>query len=379
MEPIYMDSGATTKPYKEVVDFAMEYLTDKWHNPSALYSKAANVKSDVENSRKIVADFIHANPEEIIFNSGSTEGNNHVIRGFDDMTSGKKSTIYITPIEHKSILNAAANPCIHSQVEYISVDEYGLVDLDALEKQLKGKKSAFLVSVMAANNEVGSVNKLQRIAEIVHKHNGIFHMDATQLLPHYNVNVNELGADLLTGSAHKLGGIKGTGFLYVRSGINLPPLLFGEQESGSRGGTENVMGIMALAKAIELTKADMTNRTMLMTIKRNNLIKGLERLGCKLNGVYMHRLPNNVNVTLPPGVSGESIVYLLDLDGIYISTGSACNSKNVEPSHVLKAIGLTDDEANRSVRFTITEETTDEQIDYVLDCVEKSIKLLTME
>ncbi len=379
MEPIYMDSGATTKPYKEVVDFAMEYLTDKWHNPSALYSKAAQVKADVENSRKIVADFINAKPEEIVFNSGSTEGNNHVIRGFDDITNRKKATIYTTPIEHKSILRAVENPCLHSQVEYISVDEYGLVDLDALEKQLKGKKSAFLVSVMAANNEIGSINKLQRIAEIVHKHNGIFHVDATQLLPHYKVNVNEIGADLLTGSAHKLGGIKGTGFLYIKSGIDLPPLLFGEQESGSRGGTENVMGIMSLAKAIELTKADMTNRTMLMTIKRNRLIDGLKQLGCKLNGVYMHRLPNNVNITLPPGVSGESMVYMLDLDGIFISTGSACNSKSVEPSHVLKAMGLTDDEANRSVRFTITEETTDEQIDYVLDCVEKSIKLLTME
>lgn len=376
---VYMDSGATTKPYKEVVEFAMEYLTDKWHNPSALYSKSARVKTDVENSRKIVADFIHAKPEEIVFNSGSTEGNNHVIRGFDDMTHGKKSTIYTTPIEHKSILKAVENPCLHSQVGYISIDEYGLVDLDALEKQLKGKKSAFLVSVMAANNEVGSVNKLQRISEIVHKHNGIFHVDATQLLPHYHVNVNELGVDLLTGSGHKLGSIKGTGFLYIKSGIDLPPLLFGEQESGSRGGTENVMGIMSLAKAIELTKADMMNRTMLMTIKRNNLIKGLERLGCKLNGVYMHRLPNNVNVILPPGVSGESMVYMLDLDGIFMSTGSACNSKLVEPSHVLKAMGLTDEEANRSVRFTITEETTDEQINYVLDCVEKSIKLLTIE
>lgn len=379
MENIYMDTGATVKPYKEVIDVANKYINELWHNPSALYSSAAVVKADVENARKIVADFISAESNEIYFTSGASESNNWVIRGFDDMTSGKKSTIYTTPIEHKSILKAAENPCLHSQVEYISVDEYGLVDLDALEKQLKGKKSAFLVSVMAANNEVGSVNKLQRISEIVHKHNGIFHVDATQLLPHYKVNVKEIGADLLTGSAHKLGGIKGTGFLYIKSGIDLPPLLFGEQESGSRGGTENVMGIMSLAKAIELTKADMTNRTMLMTIKRNNLIKGLERLGCKLNGVYMHRLPNNVNVILPPGVSGESMVYMLDLDGIFISTGSACNSKLVEPSHVLKAIGLTDDEANRSVRFTITEETTDEQIDYVLDCVEKSIMLLTME
>lgn len=379
MENIYMDTGATTKPYKEVVDFVMEYLTDKWHNPSALYSKAAQVKADMENSRKIVADFINAKPEEIVFNSGSTEGNNHVIRGFDDMTHGKKSTIYTTPIEHKSILKAVENPCLHSQVEYISVDEYGLVDLDALEKQLKGKKSAFLVSVMAANNEVGSINKVQRIGEIVHKHGGIFHTDATQLLPHYNMNVEQLGVDLLTGSAHKLGGLKGTGFLYIKSGINLPPLLFGEQESQRRAGTENVMGIMALAKAIELTKAQMENRSMIMNMKRNYLIKGLERLGCKLNGVYMQRLPNNVNVILPPGVSGESMVYMLDLDGIFVSTGSACNSKSVEPSHVLKAIGLSDGEANRSIRFTLSEDTTEEQIDYVLSCVEKAIKLLTME
>ncbi len=379
MENIYMDTGATTKPYKEVVDFAMEYLTDKWHNPSALYSKAAQVKADVEKSRKIVADFINAKPEEIVFNSGSTEGNNHVIRGFDDITNGKKATIYTTPIEHKSILRAVENPCLHSQTEYISIDKYGLVDLDALEKQLKGKKSTFLVSVMAANNEVGSINKLQRIAEIVHKHNGIFHTDATQLLPHYKMNVEELGVDLLTGSSHKLGGLKGTGFLYIRDGINLSPLLFGEQESGSRGGTENVMGIIAMAKAIELTKAQMENRSMFMTIKRNYLIKKLEWLGCKLNGVFMHRLPNNVNVTLPAGVSGESLVYMLDLDGIFISTGSACNSKLVEPSHVLKSMGLSDDEANRSVRFTLSEDITEEQIDYVVDCVEKAIRLLTME
>lgn len=379
MENIYMDTGATVKPYKEVVDFIMEYLTDKWHNPSALYSKAAQVKADMENSRKIVADFINAKPEEIVFNSGSTEGNNHVIRGFDDMTHGKKSIIYTTPIEHKSILKAVENPCLHSQVEYISVDEYGLVDLDALEKQLKGKKSAFLVSVMAANNEVGSINKVQRIGEIVHKHGGIFHTDATQLLPHYSMNVEQLGVDLLTGSAHKLGGLKGTGFLYIKSGINLPPLLFGEQESQRRAGTESVMGIMALAKAIELTKARMENRSMIMNMKRNYLIKGLERLGCKLNGVYMQRLPNNVNVILPPGVSGESMVYMLDLDGIFVSSGSACNSRSIEPSHVLKSIGLSDDEANRSIRFTLSEDTTEEQIDYVLSCVEKAIKLLTME
>ena len=232
---------------------------------------------------------------------------------------------------------------------------------------------------MAANNEVGSINKLYRIGEIVHKHGGIFHTDATQLLPHYKMNVKQLGIDLLSGSGHKFGSFKGTGFLYIKDGINLSPLIYGEQESGYRGGTENFLGIIAMAKAIEIIEIDMEERAVLMNMKRNKLIKGLQDLGCKLNGVYQHRLPNNVNVILPPNVNAESMVLMLDMSGCQCSTGSACNSKLVEPSHVLRSMGLSDDEANRSIRFTISEDTTEEQIDYVLDEIEKSIRLFDNE
>lgn len=228
-----------------------------------------------------------------------------------------------------------------------------------------------LVSIGMANNEIGTVQDIKKISELVHSYNGIFHVDATQALAHISIDVNELGIDLLSASAHKIGGLKGTGFLYKKTGIKLKPLIYGEQEDGYRGGTENVVGIIALGEAVKHIEYN----TMLVH-KRDYMLYRLEnRFNCKLNGDLFERLPNNINVTFPD-VAGESLLYALDLSNIFVSTGSACKGNSSEPSHVLKAIGLTEKEAMRTVRFTLPADITFEEIDIVLEEIDKAIKII---
>lgn len=375
---IYLDEAATAK-YRNVddiiVDTMVTAMKDSWMNPSNLY--ASNVKKKIELCRANVAEFIGAKPEEIYYTSGASESNNWAIRGWVD-ASPIAANVITTPIEHKSIMNLAQSDILNAHIYYCNVDEYGFIDFKHLESLLTiwyGRPT--LVAVHMANNEIGTVQDIKRVSKIVHKYGGILHVDATQALPHIPINVEELGIDMMSCSGHKLSPVlRGIGFLYKKNGINIHPLIYGAQEKGFRGGTENTYDIIGLNKALEY--CDMSpEKYEDMCNKRDYFIERLEsKFGCKLNGHDIFRLPNNINVTFPQNITGESLLYMLDLSGIKISAGSACNSKSIEPSHVLKAIRLSDEDAMRTVRFSLPDDITYQDIDYVIKEIDKTIKII---
>lgn len=378
---IYLDSASTANYSSKddiIVDTIAEAMKKYWRNPSSLY--ATDVKTCIDKCRKQVADFIGAEADEIYFTSGSSESNNWAIRGWvDNALSDSSSVVNVitTPIEHKSILETVKNPNLGAIVRYCDVDKYGLVDCNSLRRLLEFREGEpILVSVGIANNEIGTIQDVKTISKLVHRYGGILHVDATQALPYESIDVEELGIDMMSASGHKISPVlKGIGFLYIKNGINIHPLIYGSQEKGVRGGTENVFGIIGLAKAIELCNVDAMN-IVKMSVKRNYFINMLKsKFNCKLNGALC-RLPNNINVTFPQNITGESLLYTLETSDIFIGTGSACNSKEISPSHVLKAIGLTDDEAMRTVRFTLSDDITDKKTDRVIDEIEKAIKLI---
>lgn len=379
---IYLDSSATanysSKDYV-IVDTIAEAMKKYWRNPSSLY--ATDVKDIINKCRKQVADFIGAEADEIYFTSGASESNNWAIRGWVDkeLTEGTAVVnVITTPIEHKSILEAVKNPNLGAIVRYCGVDKYGLVDCNSFRRLLEFREGEpILVTMGSANNEIGTVQEVEKISELVHKYGGVLHVDATQELPYESIDVKELGIDMMSCSGHKISPVlKGIGFLYIKNGINIHPLIYGSQERGVRGGTENVFGIIGLAKAIELCDVSQ-KRFDDMSTKRDYFISRLEhKFGCQLNGHDFLRLSNNVNVTFPQNITGESLLYTLETANILISTGSACNSKEISPSHVLKAINLTDDESMRTVRFTLSDDITYDEIDCVVDEIEKAIKLI---
>ena len=379
---IYLDSAATSNYSSKddiIVDAITEAMKKYWRNPSSLY--AADVKDIINKCRKQIANFIGAEADEIYFTSGSSESNNWCIRGWVDKQLSDNSSIVnviTTPIEHKSILEAVKNPNLGAIVRYCDVDKYGIVDCNSLRRLLEFREGEpILVTMGSANNEIGTEQEIEKISELVHKYGGVLHIDATQELPYESIDVKELGIDMMSGSGHKISPVlKGIGFLYIKNGINIHPLIYGGQERGVRGGTENVFGIIGLAKAIELCDVSQ-KRFDNMSTKRDYFISRLEhKFGCRLNGHDFLRLPNNVNVTFPQNITGESLLYTLETSNILISTGSACNSKEISPSHVLKAINLTDDEAMRTVRFTLSDDIATEDIDKVIDEIDKTIKLI---
>lgn len=381
---IYLDAAATSK-YTNVDDIVVNTITiamgDSWQNPSSLY--AANVKEKINKCRANIAEFIGAKAEEIYFTSGASESNNWAVRGWvDNVANGLlRTNIITTPIEHKSILSVVQSDamdvldvCAH----YCDVDEFGFVNLESLEHLLyEHEYEPMLISVNAANNEIGTIQNIKEIADMVHKYGGILHVDATQAFGHIPINVEELGIDMMSASGHKISPVlRGIGFLYIRNGINIQPIIYGTQEGGMRGGTEGTYGIIGLNKALEY--CDVNYEAMMdLCEKRDHFIALLEsKFGCKLNGHSKYRLPNNINVTFPQNITGESLLYMLDISGIKISVGSACNSKSIEPSHVLKAIGLSDEDAMKTVRFTLPDDITYEEIDYVIKEIDKAIKLI---
>lgn len=380
MKSIYLDNAATTKPISTILEVIKPYIQEQWHNPSSLYDEGVKVKQKIESIRKELSDLINAKSSEIIFTSGASESNNMAIRGWvDEQLTHEYGMVNIitTPIEHKSILEAVKNPNLGACVRYCDVDENGLVDCKILKKLLEFREGEpILVTLASANNEIGSLQNIGEIADLVHKYGGTLHIDATQSLPYIPVDVDKMGIDMLSASAHKFGGLKGCGFLYKKNNVNIKPLIYGSQEGSYRGGTENVIGIVAMGEALKFINYDRYDD---LCRKRDYLIKLLEfKFGCKLNGHPTYRLPNNANVTFPQNITGEGLLYTLDISDIKISTGSACNSKEITPSHVLKAIGLTDDEAMRSVRFTLSDEITYEDIDEVINEIDKTIKLIEM-
>ena len=382
MPSVYLDAASTAK-YKNtddiIINTMITAMQDSWQNPSSLY--ATRVRDKINKCRTNIAEFIGAKSNEIYFTSGASESNNWAIKGWvENMWSNMILPPYIitTEIEHKSILALLKSDNFGVRVHYCKVDEFGFVDYQDLNTYLSHHKyEPILVSICMANNEIGTIQDIKRISKLVHGYDGVLHVDATQALPHIPINVEELGIDMLSASGHKMSPVlKGIGFLYKKNGINIHPLIYGSQENELRGGTENTFGIIGLNKAIELCDIN-TQKSSELCDKCEYFINILKsKFGCKLNGDDYHRLPNNINVTFPQNITGESLLYTLDMSGIKISTGSACNSKSIEASHVLKAIGLTDDEAMRTVRITLSDDITYEEIDYVVNEIDKVIKII---
>lgn len=379
---IYMDAAATAK-YSNIDDIIVDTMTaamrDSWMNPSSLY--ASSVKDKINKCRANIAEFIGAKAGEIYFTNSASESNNWCVRGWADEWLAKDCkvvNIITTQIEHKSILEAIRNPSLCAIIRYCDVDKFGLIDYKSLENLLWICDSEpILVSVGMANNEIGTVQNVKEIADLVHKYNGVLHVDATQALGHIPIDVEELGIDMMSCSGHKISPVlRGIGFLYKRNGIDIQPLIYGSQEFGLRGGTENTYGIIGLSKALEYCNFSYEVMSE-MRDKRDYFISQLEsKFGCKLNGHKKCRLLNNINVTFPQNITGEALLYMLDIGGVKSSTSSACNSKEITPSYVLRAIGLTDDDAMRSIRFTLPDDITYDEINTVIDEIEKAIKII---
>jgi len=368
MKRIYLDYAATTPTDPEVVKAMLPYFNHSFGNPSSLYSYGQENKVALDAARKTVADAIGAQSDEIIFTSGGTEADNSALCGVAWANREKGNHIITTAVEHHAVLETCHFLSQNGfDVTYLPVDAKGLVDPDDIKKALTPK--TVLISVMHANNEVGSIQPVAEIGRIARERGIYFHSDAVQTVGHIPVEVNRMGVDLLSVSAHKLYGPKGVGMLYVRKGTRIAPYMHGGgQEKGRRAGTENVAGIVGLAKAIELAMPNLDDEAERQTALRDRLIDELlgsiERI--QLNGHRTQRLPNNVNVSIDY-VEGESMLLNLDLEGVCVSTGSACSSTSHEPSHVLTALGLPPEKAHCSLRFTLGKWTTDADIDRVLE------------
>jgi cysteine desulfurase len=377
MKRIYLDYAATTPVHPEVVKAMQPYFSDAFGNPSSLYSYGLEARQAIEAARNKVAESIGAKNEEIVFTGGGSEADNFAIKGVADANSRKGNHIITSVIEHHAVLVTCKFLEKRGfKVTYLPVDKYGLVDPESVRKAITDK--TILISIMHANNEIGTIQPIGEIGKIARKAKIYFHTDAVQTVGHIPVNVNELKVDMLSFSAHKLYGPKGVGVLYIRKGTKVTSLIHGgEQEQGRRAGTENVPGIVGLGKAIELAGLDITNETERLITLRNVLIKGiLEKIEhSRLNGHPAQRLPNNVNVSVD-FIEGESTCLNLDLEGICISTGSACSSSDAEPSHVLLAIGLSHAQARSSLRFTMGRLTTAEDIARVLEVLPRTVARL---
>jgi cysteine desulfurase len=367
MRRIYLDHAATTPIRHEVAKAMMPFLTDAFGNPSSIYSYGQEAKGAIEEARTKVAELVGARGEEIVFTSGGPEADNFAIKGVAYANEHKGNHIITTSIEHHAVLETCKFlERSGLKITCLPVDKYGLVDPHDVKKAITNK--TILVSVMHGNNEVGTIEPVEEIGKITREAGVCFHSDAVQTVGHVPVNVDELRVDLLSISGHKLYGPKGVGALYVRKGTKLVPLMHGgEHEKRRRAGTENVPGIVGLGKAAELAGQEMGKEAERLACLRDKLIKGLEKKvdHIRLNGHPTKRLPNNVNVSVD-FVEGESMILNLDLEGICASTGSACSSASLEPSHVLLALGSSPEQAHGSLRFTLGKENAEADIERVL-------------
>ncbi len=368
MNKIYLDNAATTPVRKEVVEEMLPYFTESFGNPSSVYQIAQMNKKALDESRETIAKYIGAQTNEIFFTSGGSEADNWAIKGIAEAHKSKGNHIITTKIEHHAVLHTCEY--LEKQgyeVTYLDVDENGLVSPEAVEAAIKD--TTILISIMYANNEIGTIMPIKEIGVVAKAHKIPFHTDAVQAVGQVRIDVKDQNIDLLSLSGHKINGPKGMGVLYIRRGLKLENLIHGGgQERGRRAGTENVPGIVGLAKAIELTYVDFDAKVEKMTMLRDKLIKGLlESIPyCKLNGHPTKRLANNANIGVEY-VEGESLLLLLDMNGIAASSGSACTSGSLDPSHVLLALGIPHEKAHGSIRFTLGTQTTEEEIDVVLE------------
>ena len=373
---IYMDYAATTFVKPEVLKEMNPYFTEYFGNPSSVYYISRKTKMAIVKARESVSKTINANKDEIFFTSGGSEADNWAIKGIALANGNKGRHIITTKIEHHAVLNTCGYLEKHGfEISYLPVDKSGRVDLDSLRKAIR--EDTILVSVMFANNEIGTLEPIEEIGKLCREKGILFHTDAVQAVGNVPIDVQKMNIDLLSMAAHKFYGPKGMGALYIKKGIKIDGLIQGgSQERGRRAGTENIPGIVGMGKALSLASENMNEESKRLTYLRDRLIDGLLKIpGTRLNGDRTNRLPGNVNVTFD-SVDGEVLVMALDDIGIYASTGSACSAGSIEPSHVLTAIGLSDKNAKSSLRLTLGAKTTEEDVDYAVSSLNEIISKL---
>ena len=374
---IYLDNAATTKTAPEVVDAMLPYFSEYYGNASTIYSLGAESKKAMDHARQTIADSLGAKPEEIYFTAGGSESDNWALKATAEAYASKGKHIITTKIEHHAILHT----CEYLEkrgfeITYLNVDRDGLISLDEWKAAIR--PDTILISVMFANNEIGTIEPIAEIGEIAKEHGVLFHTDAVQAYAQVPINVDEMHIDMLSASGHKLNGPKGIGFLYIRKGVKIRSFVHGgAQERSRRAGTENIPGIVGLGAAVERAMRIMDTKTRKEIELRDYLIGRLENEipHCWLNGHRTKRLPNNINFSFL-FIEGESMLIMLDMKGICASSGSACTSGSLDPSHVLLAIGLKHEEAHGSLRLTLSEESTKEEMDIVAEEVKKIVQRL---
>ncbi len=377
MSLIYLDNAATTAIDREVLAAMRPYLEEEYANPSGAYRFAGITHDRVEEARAEIAATIGAEPREIFFTSGGSESDNWAIKGVADSLRSKGNHIITTKIEHHAVLHTCEYLEAHGyEVTYLDVDAFGLVDPAQFEAAIR--PTTILASVMFANNEIGTIEPIAELGRIAHKHGILFHTDAVQAFAHVRINVDEMNIDLMSASAHKLNGPKGVGLLYIRKGTKIETLIHGgSQERGRRAGTTNAAGIIGFGKAVSLANARMEEVAAHEAKLRDKLVKRVttEIPYVRYNGHPERRLTNNANFCFR-FIEGESLLMLLDQEGICASSGSACTSGSLDPSHVLLAIGLPHEIAHGSVRFTLSAETTEAEIDTTVDTLKNIVTRL---
>lgn len=374
---IYLDNAATTRTRPEVVEAMVPYFTEYYGNPSSVYEFSTPCKQAIAHTREVIAKSLGAKPNEIYFTAGGTESDNWAIKATAEAYAAKGKHIITSKIEHHAVLHT----CEYLEkrgfeVTYLDVDEYGTVKLDELKKAIR--PDTILISIMFANNEIGTIEPIKEIGQIAKEHGILFHTDAVQAYGHIPINVDEYHIDMLSSSSHKLNGPKGIGFLYIRTGLKTRSFIHGgAQERKRRGGTENVPGIVGYGKAVEIAMDTMEERTKKETELRDYLIgRVIEEVPyTRLNGHRTNRLSNNANFAFQ-FLEGESLLILLDSNGICGSSGSACTSGSLDPSHVLLAIGLPHEIAHGSLRLTLGEDNTKEEMDFVVERIKEIVNRL---
>lgn len=376
-EVIYLDNAATTKTAPEVVEAMLPYLTQYYGNPSSIYALAAESKKAVTQAREVIADALGAKANEIYFTAGGSESDNWALKAAAEAYASKGRHIITSTIEHHAVLHTCEYLAGNGyEITYIDVDENGVIKLEELKAAIR--PDTILISVMFANNEIGTIQPIREIGEIAQEHGILFHTDAVQAFGQLPIQVDECHIDMLSASGHKLYGPKGVGFLYIRKGVKIRSFLHGgAQERARRAGTENVPGIVGFGAAVKRAVSSMEERAAKEIALRDYLIDRIasEVPYCRLNGDAQRRLPNNVNFSFR-FIEGESLLIMLDMEGICASSGSACTSGSLDPSHVLLAIGLPHEIAHGSLRLTLSEENTKEELDKVVEAVKRIVERL---
>ena len=377
MQNVYLDNAATARMKKEALDAMLLYFMDEYANPSSIHAMSRNPRAAVKKAREQIASCINADPSEIFFTSGGTESDNWALISGMEMLQDKGKHLIISTIEHHAILETSYYLEKRGfEVTRVGVDSDGIIRMDELEKSIR--PDTVLISVMAANNEIGSIQPIAKIGKLAHEKGILFHTDAVQAFGHIPLDVKSMEIDMMSASGHKFGAPKGIGFLYVRKGIRLPSFMHGgEQEEGRRAGTTNVPGIVGMGVAAEISCRDMAENAARLTELRDHLIERVltEIPYSRLNGSRDRRLPSNADFSFE-FIEGESMLMSLGMKGVYISTGSACASGSLDPSHVLLGIGLPHEIAHGSIRVSIPEGTTMEQIDYAADCLKQTVETM---